>query len=63
MDKQEILSNEIKKLMQAIDELGNINVITLNSLETRKKVQGKLNKSFGLVVDVKMDLEKLIKKI
>jgi hypothetical protein len=63
MDIKEILQEEINKLHNAIENLSNINIIDCNSNFIKKQMQAKLNKSYSSIVDVKMDLEKIVEEM
>lgn len=41
--------------------LDSINVIDYNTITIKKSMQKRINKGYSLIIDVKMDLEKLIK--
>lgn len=58
-----VIEDDIEKLNKACKQLESINVIDYNSIKMKKIMQGKLNNSFSLLVDVKMDLEKILKEV
>ena len=63
MKYKEILEEEIDKLNKVITQLGNINLIDYKSLMINKQNQKKLVKGYSIIFDVKMDLEKIVKKM
>lgn len=58
-----VIEDDIEKLNKACKQLESINVIDYNSIKMKKIMQGKLNNGFSLLVDVKMDLEKILKEV
>lgn len=58
-----VIEEDIEKLNKACKQLESINVIDYNSNKMKKIMQGKLNNGFSLLVDVKMDLEKILKEV
>ncbi len=58
-----VIEHDIVKLNKACKQLENINVIDYNSIKMKKIIQGKINNGFSLLVDVKMDLEKILKEV
>jgi hypothetical protein len=58
-----ILEYEIKRLTEAMKSLDSINVIDYNTITTKKSMQKRINKGYSLLIDVKMDLEKIVKKM
>lgn len=62
MELEYFLAKEIDKLSKAMEQLGTLNIVDNNSLMMKKRMQGKLNDGYSIIVDVKMDLEKIINK-
>ena len=60
MDYKKILEKEIERLSNAMKQIESMNIIDYNSQTLKKQMQGKINKCFSLIVDVKMDLEKIV---
>jgi hypothetical protein len=60
---KKILEEEIKRLNNAMKSLDSINVIDYNTITIKKSMQKRINKGYSLIIDVKMDLEKLIKEM
>lgn len=60
---EEILMNEIARLNLAIKKLGSINFIDNKTGFKRANQQKNVNQAFSLIVDVKMDLEKIKDRI
>lgn len=58
-----VIEEDIEKLNKACKQLESINVIDYNSIKMKKIMQGKLNNGFSLLIDVKMDLEKILKEV
>lgn len=63
MEYKEILEDEIKKLNKAMKNLDSINVIDHNNLTVKKSMQKRINKGYSLIIDVKMDLEKMVNEM
>lgn len=63
MEYKEILEDEIKKLNDAMKNLDSINVIDYNNLTVKKSMQSRINKGYGLIIDVKMSLEKIVNEM
>lgn len=59
----EVIEKQIELLNEANNQLANLNVIDKNSIVMRKIMQGKINKGYSLIVDVKMKLEKILKEV
>lgn len=60
-DYIKVLEEEIKRLTKAMKNLDSIDVIDNNGLLMKKQMQKKINIGYSLIVDVKMDLEKIVK--
>lgn len=58
--KEKIVKEEVDRLNNALRKLDSVNVIDSKSLITRKQNQKRLNEAYSLVVDVKMNLNKLL---
>lgn len=63
MEYKEILEDEINKLNKAMKCLDSINVIDYNTIVMKKKMQRRINKGYSLIIDVKMDLEKIVNEM
>ena len=59
----EILEDEIKRLNKAMKCLDSINVIDYNNLTIKKSMQKRINTGYSLIIDVKMDLEKILNNL
>jgi hypothetical protein len=62
-DYIEILEEEINRLNNAMKCLDSINVIDYNNITIKKSMQKRINKGYSLIIDVKMDLEKIVDKM
>lgn len=62
-DYIKVLEEEIKRLNTAMKSLDSINVIDYNTITIKKSMQKRINKGYSLIIDVKMDLEKIVKKM
>ena len=58
-----ILEKQIKRLNKAMKKLEGMNILDNNCISTKKDMQKRVVKGYGLLVDIKMDLENLIKKM
>ena len=62
-DIDKFLLDEINKLNKLVADLASMDVINCNSITMKKQMQGKLNKAYGTIVDVKMSLEKIVNEL
>lgn len=58
-----ILEEEIKRLNKAMKNLDSINVIDYNTTTIKKQMQKRINTGYSLIIDVKMDLEKIVNEM
>ena len=63
MELEKILNEQINKLNEAINLLGGLDILHTEGSLSKKKLQSQLNQGFSKMVDVKMDLEKIIKEM
>ena len=63
MEYKEILEEELKRLNDAMKCLDSINVIDYNTIAIKKSMQKRINKGYSIIIDVKMDLEKILKNM
>lgn len=63
MDYKEVLNKEIKKLKRVINQLGDMDIISCNTKNAKINKQGKLNKAYGIILDVKVDLEYIVNEM